>query len=62
MSFSAIKIEALNEHLFDPSVTNLEDILWASEEIKSVTALNMSLTLVFLIIMDQTMLKLRLKS
>ena len=32
-AFSMITAEALSDHLFDPEATNLEDIIWAAEEI-----------------------------
>lgn len=32
-AFSMITAEALKDHLFDPEATNLEDIIWAAEEI-----------------------------
>ena len=33
-AFSLYNFDSLNDHLFDNTATNLEDVLWASEEIK----------------------------
>ena len=33
-AYSLIKYEALEEHLFDDNATNLEDVIWAKNELK----------------------------